>query len=214
MLLHQNRELFNTLMVKTANHLDIDVSYIEKDYLLTQFLYELTKLNPKIIFKGGTSLSKCYHVIQRFSEDIDLNIEYDQKANEGQRWRLKKDILSVIETLQLELTNADHVRSRRDFNCYAIAYPSIYPNEFLKAQIYVETAVFLPAFPVNRMKMNSFIFDYLSQTDQWKIISEYALEPFELSVQSLERTVIDKLFALGDYICTQRENPISFAPFI
>lgn len=88
--MHQNRELFNTLMVKTANHLDIDVSYIEKDYLLTQFLYELSKLNPKIIFKGGTSLSKCYHVIQRFSEDIGLNIEYDQKTNEGQRRRLKK----------------------------------------------------------------------------------------------------------------------------
>lgn len=120
----------------------------------------------------------------------------------------------MIETLQLELTNADHVCSRRDFNRYAIVYPSIYPNEFLKAQIYVETAVFLPAFPVNWMKMNSFIFDYLSQNDQWKIISKYALEPFELSVQSLERTVIDKLFALGDYICTQRENPISFAPFI
>lgn len=66
-------------MVKTANHLDIDVSYIEKDYLLTQFLYELSKLNPKIIFKGGTSMSKCYHVIQRFSEDIDLILNMTKK---------------------------------------------------------------------------------------------------------------------------------------
>ncbi|MFT8391080.1 MAG: nucleotidyl transferase AbiEii/AbiGii toxin family protein [Sporolactobacillus sp.] len=28
---------------------------------------------PRIVFKGGTSLSKCYHLIHRFSEDIDLN---------------------------------------------------------------------------------------------------------------------------------------------
>ena len=35
-------------------------------------LKELSKRAPKCVFKGGTSLSKCHHVIDRFSEDIDI----------------------------------------------------------------------------------------------------------------------------------------------
>lgn len=34
---------------------------------------------PDIVFKGGTSLSKCYHIIKRFSEDIDLNVLSEKK---------------------------------------------------------------------------------------------------------------------------------------
>lgn len=35
-------------------------------------LKQLAKAKPKCVFKGGTSLSKCHHVIDRFSEDIDI----------------------------------------------------------------------------------------------------------------------------------------------
>lgn len=52
---------------------------IEKDWWVTLVLRAVfsTKYAEHILFKGGTSLSKCYNLIQRFSEDIDLSIERD-----------------------------------------------------------------------------------------------------------------------------------------
>ena len=44
---------------------------IEKDYYVTLVLCELAKQVPDLLFKGGTSLSKCHKIIDRFSEDID-----------------------------------------------------------------------------------------------------------------------------------------------
>ncbi len=63
----------------------------------------------------------------------------------------------------------------------------------------VETSVFIRAYPVNRMTASSLIFDYLNEHGYRDIIERYSLEPFELQVQDLRRTFIDKLFAVGDY---------------
>ena len=45
---------------------------VEKDTIQSMFLYELAKSELPFVFKGGTSLSKVYNLIDRFSEDIDL----------------------------------------------------------------------------------------------------------------------------------------------
>ena len=47
---------------------------IEKDTVQSFFLFELSKSNLPFVFKGGTSLSKAYNLIDRFSEDIDLSM--------------------------------------------------------------------------------------------------------------------------------------------
>ena len=69
----------------------------------------------------------------------------------------------------------------------------------LKQYLVVETSVFLRAYPSRKMNASSFIYEYLKQINRDDIIFQFALEPFELNVQSVERTFIDKLFALGDY---------------
>ena len=46
---------------------------VEKDIIQSMFLYELSKTNLPLVFKGGTSLSKAFQLIERFSEDIDLS---------------------------------------------------------------------------------------------------------------------------------------------
>ena len=48
---------------------------IEKDTIQSMFLNELSKVNLPFVFKGGTSLSKAYNLINRFSEDIDLSMQ-------------------------------------------------------------------------------------------------------------------------------------------
>ena len=47
---------------------------VEKDTGQSMFLLELSKIDLPFVFKGGTSLSKAYNLIDRFSEDIDLSM--------------------------------------------------------------------------------------------------------------------------------------------
>lgn len=199
MFLHNDSELFRDVISETASSLGIDPSIIEKDYFVTVFLRDIVKRQPDIIFKGGTSLSKCYKLINRFSEDIDLNIQCENKPTEGQRKHLKANIVSTIDKFEFVLLNPDEVRSRRDFNKYIVSYPTVFNATYLKQQLIVETAVFLRSYPSKRLTATSFIYDFLFKNNHGDIISEYKLEPFELNVQAAERTMIDKLYALGDY---------------
>lgn len=198
-MLHNDKELFEQLLLKASKELGIKAEIIEKDYYVTLFLKELTTILPDIIFKGGTSLSKCYHLIDRFSEDIDLNIETETKPSESRRKQLKRSIVRVIEKLNFTLTNPDNVKSRRDYNRYIIDYPSVLGASYLKEMLIVETAIYQRAYPVVRKQAGCLIFDYLSANGFKDFIDKYALEPFEINVQSAERTMIDKLYALADY---------------
>lgn len=91
------------------------------------------------------------------------------------------------------------MRSRRDYNRYVIDFPSVFGLPALKQYLIVETSVFLQAYPSRKMNASSFVYEYLKQINRDDIIFQFDLEPFELNVQSVERTFIDKLFALGDY---------------
>ena len=198
-MLHNNNELFRQIILRTSEDTGIKPAIIEKDYYVTLFLKAIVKELPDIIFKGGTSLSKCYKLIDRFSEDIDLNIDTKSNPTEGQRRNLKKSIVSAIESFGFTIANSDNIRSRRSYNKYFVVYPSVFGTENLKENLIIETSVYLRAYPYNKMTASSLIYDYLHTNDYDEIISEYGLEPFELNVQTAERTLIDKLFALGDY---------------
>lgn len=71
--LHNDPEFNDLMAIVSAKH-GIDISLIEKDYWIMHSLYGLQKLGIEFELKGGTSLSKGYGLIQRFSEDIDLHI--------------------------------------------------------------------------------------------------------------------------------------------
>ena len=198
-MLHNDRELFEQAVLQTASALGVEASIVEKDYFVTLFLKEISKDSHQIIFKGGTSLSKCHKLIKRFSEDIDLNIECETKPTQGQRKGLKSTIISIIEHLQLTLTNADDIRSNRDFNKYIVDFPSIFESESLKPHLIVETAVYIRSYPVLKMQTASMIYEFMSQNNYYDLIEKYDLAPFELKVQTAERTFVDKVYAVGDY---------------
>ena len=75
MNLHESSE-FTELIRDTAEKMELPESHVEKDYWVTYSLRELSKSDYAeiAVFKGGTSLSKGYRLIDRFSEDIDLAI--------------------------------------------------------------------------------------------------------------------------------------------
>jgi predicted nucleotidyltransferase component of viral defense system len=74
MKLHLNNTDFAELINNSADYLNINKEYVEKDYWLTLILQKLSqsKYADSVVFKGGTSLSKAYRLINRFSEDVGL----------------------------------------------------------------------------------------------------------------------------------------------
>lgn len=76
--LHDHKE-FASLINILANEKNIEPGLIEKDYWIMHVLYGLKKQEFQFELKGGTSLSKGYKLINRFSEDIDIHIKPDAK---------------------------------------------------------------------------------------------------------------------------------------
>lgn len=108
-----NNELVDRLAMlqqTEATHPGINQVAIEKDWWVTVTLKALfqTDCCEWLIFKGGTSLSKGFNIIERFSEDIDLAISHSffgiEKSNKSQRDKLKKLARKYIqETLSAQI---------------------------------------------------------------------------------------------------------------
>lgn len=77
--------LRRTAFEQTARRINLSVVAIEKDFWVTEILNLLFSLPyaDKMVFKGGTSLSKVWGVIRRFSEDIDIAIDRKMFGIEG-----------------------------------------------------------------------------------------------------------------------------------
>ena len=75
MNLHHDKEAFAELIIGAANELAIPTNVIEKDYYVTITLKALAEKTKDLVFKGGTSLTKCYQLLDRFSEDIHKIVE-------------------------------------------------------------------------------------------------------------------------------------------
>jgi predicted nucleotidyltransferase component of viral defense system len=74
------------LFQETANRRGVAIQIIEKDFWVCwtlKNLFELPEIGTHLIFKGGTSLSKIFRVIERFSEDIDVSINREYLGFKG-----------------------------------------------------------------------------------------------------------------------------------
>ncbi|WHT40245.1 nucleotidyl transferase AbiEii/AbiGii toxin family protein [Myroides sp. mNGS23_01] len=71
------KEQKKKVLEQTGNFYGLPIFAIEKDWWVTILLKAIfqSKYSDFIFFKGGTSLSKAYHLIERFSEDIDLILD-------------------------------------------------------------------------------------------------------------------------------------------
>ncbi len=200
MFLHkEDRELFKDIITIVSEKSGLEESIIEKDYYVSIILKELADRNNNVVFKGGTSLSKAYHVIDRFSEDIDIT--FDQRLGEARRKKVKYQLLQPIsELLELPIDNWNTIESDKDYNHYDFLYKSVINEDRsgLRPFVKLETALMSYAYPTEEKEITSFIYDYLVE-DEPEIINEFGLVPFSMKVQSLSRTFIDKLFAVCDY---------------
>lgn len=205
MKLHNDRDNFEIAVRLTSRYFNVSMAIVEKDYYVTLFLKELSKVVPNLVFKGGTSLSKCYKIIDRFSEDIDITLEQNSYT-QGNKKKVKESVVKICKQLDFELLNIEETRSRRDYNCYRIDYGALYESSSLKPQLLLETVFMVKSYPIEIRKASSMIYDYFKIIENEEAISHYELEPFIIKVQTLERTFIDKIFAICDYMIGKNIN--------
>ncbi len=197
--LHENREEFKNAVLYTSFINKLSPVVIEKDYYVTLVLKGMKDRLPFIVFKGGTSLSKCHKVIKRFSEDIDVTI--DTKLTQGQMGKVKDVIKVVANELGLDIPNIGETHSRRSYNKYLLAYKTILEDSDssgLSPTVILETSFTEVAFPIVIMPVHSYIGDML-QTEEPGLIGEFGSLSFEMKVQGINRTLVDKVFAICDY---------------
>ena len=92
--LHNDAPTFEDAVMLTARETGIIAPAIEKNYYVTLLLRLLSQKLPYIVFKGGTSLSKCHKIIHRFSEDIDITT--DIQLTQSQKKKVKQTIIDSV----------------------------------------------------------------------------------------------------------------------
>jgi len=203
MKLHENKQDFKDLIKLTADHFRISEVYIEKDYWVTLILKTLSESEYKdqIIFKGGTSLSKAYGIIERFSEDIDLQL-INFKGSQGQKKKLMK---KIEEALTTKLTyHKDHMRESKSGNIRKTIYSYDKVSEkddFFQAskELILEINGMSIPEPWEPKEIDSYIAQYLIQTGHLDAIKEFELEHFSVNVLNKKRTFVEKIFAILDF---------------
>lgn len=197
MNLHKEVELFSDTLRAASQHLDIKLEFVEKDYWITLVLSRLAKsiYFNEAVFKGGTSLSKGYNLIDRFSEDVDIAIINDKR-------KTGNEIKNIIRTIEKEITvdltelKMDGVTSKGSrFRKSVFEYVSTDKGN-QNNKLIVEVNSFANPFPFQRLKIQSFIFDFLMQTGNEKYIEQYHLKTFEVNVLSKEQTLMEKMVSL------------------
>lgn len=196
MRLCDNKNEFQLLIDRVSRDTKIASVYVEKDYYAISILKELISRNDKFVFRGGTSLSVCQKVIQRFSEDIDISYE-DEIITVGTRKDIKKTFFDSINATSLTISNPDDIRSRRVFNRYLCPYESLWNP--IGDQVIVEWATQTPSFPIEEKTAQTIIGKYLNNINRHDLVVKYGLEEFKVKTVAKERTLVDKLFAICDY---------------
>lgn len=190
----ENYSEWKEIIETVAREIGRSEQMVEKDTIQSMFLHELAKSELPFVFKGGTSLSKAYNLIDRFSEDIDLSM--NRRPTQSERVKSRDLVISIADTLGLVLTNPDDIKSRYDYNKYVFKYDSMFAE--IPLEIIIETSYYQAVYPVEKHVVGSFIGKFCEERNITLPI------PFEaatvvMNVQSVERTFVDKLFAICDY---------------
>ncbi|MFP4471321.1 MAG: nucleotidyl transferase AbiEii/AbiGii toxin family protein [Bacteroidales bacterium] len=211
MNLHNNKELLQDAIIATAEYIDMRDIYIEKDYWVTVALYEIfhSEIAQHTVFKGGTALSKCHKLIERFSEDIDMVVFRNEGENDNQLKRklriISKAVGRVIPEIEVEgLTNKmGNIRKT------VHQYEKIFNGDFgqVREHVVVE-ATWLGNFePFSEMQVSSYIYEMMKVKSQDELIKQYKMAPFTIQVLSKLRTICEKIMSLVRF--SRSEDPIA-----
>jgi hypothetical protein len=196
------------LTTLAARHFGITPAFVEKDYWLTLILNRLahSTYSEQVVFKGGTSLSKGYRLINRFSEDIDIATINENLTGNALKTKIRtieKEItIDVTEIVEPKLTSKGSMYRKSVFE-----YPSaiVELTDNTPKRIIVEINSFANPYPFVKQTITSFITEFLLTTNQQETAEEYGLQPFTLNILDKRRTMLEKIVSLIRF--SFAENP-------
>ena len=190
MKLHEYQSEFHDLITIVASRKHIPESAVERDYYIVLLLKNLENSDyaEKCVFKGGTSLSKCYPgSIERFSEDIDLTflgMELSDKACDKNIKRIEN-----IMTAGAEIDKIPKERSDRSKSMYVW-----FGDEVNKIKLEIGSNI--RPDPYSKKTFRSYIHEFLEEQGAEDDIQRFELESVTLNVLHMERTFIDKIMSV------------------
>lgn len=146
----------------------------------------------KCVFKGGTSLSKCYPgSINRFSEDIDLTFMPAEDMNNKKYSKALKQIENTITTgFFIEKIGAE----RNDRNKSAYVWPENEKKEVYQVKLEIGSSV--RPDPFSKKSMKTYIQEYLEEKGMQDIIVEFNLQEVKVNTLDITRTFLDKVMSV------------------
>lgn len=202
MRLHENTELMILAIRATARELSINEKFIEKDYWICQILQRLSRMPQaaRTVWKGGTSLTKGYRLLRRFSSDVDLAIIGDGLTRSQQKklvLRLGKDTASDLEETEKIGKPIKNSRYRRTFHLYPSVVDADSPElEFLGNHVILEINTYGNPHPFTRLSVKTFITEMMEIRGMTSMIEELDMAPFQLNVLDKRRTMCEKIVSL------------------
>lgn len=210
MKLHENKTLFKQAVQFTADQLNISPIYVEKDYWVTYALYVIFnhEIGNDTVFKGGTALSKCYQMIDRFSEDIDLVVLRREGETDNKLKTKIKAIGNVVSAVlpEVEITTITHKMgmNRKTAHTYSKEFDGNYGQ--VRDVIILESTWLGYYEPYTTRILNSFIGEMMVNNGQTAIAEANGLMPFEVRVLEPIRTLCEKIMSLVRF--SYGENPM------
>jgi hypothetical protein len=210
MNIHENKALFRQAVQSTADRMNIAPVYIEKDYWVTYALKIIFSddIGKDCVFKGGTALSKCFRVIDRFSEDIDLVIVRRNGENDNQ---MKSKLKTICDLVSVKLPEVEipGITNKRGMNRKtAHSYGKEFKGDFgqVRDVIVLETSWLGHPEPYTQKELQSYIGEMIFQTEQDKLAREYGMVPFQINILEPVRTICEKIMSLVRF--SYSENPV------
>ena len=194
---------------------------VEKDWWVVQTLGIVfaMEVSSHLVFKGGTSLSKAWKLIQRFSEDIDLAIDreffgFKGELSKKQRQKLRKESGKYIEEVfvpelkvkfeekgitgvRIELVPEPESDKDRKINIF---YTTIIDSPgYLEPQVQIEISSRSLREPCSLQTFNSLVDEHYPDQD-------FAQASISVATVNPERTFLEKLFLLHEEFHRTKEN--------
>ena len=220
-----SKELQLQVLEQTRSIEGLDQQVIEKDWWVTQVLRALFTLpySEHLSFKGGTSLSKCWGLIERFSEDIDIGISREYLGFDGELSKtqisdkLRRAACSFVrEHLQYDVRNKMVKHginpdlfevsvditpvTTTDPEMILINYKSVLPtSEYIRHAVKIEVSGRSMHEPVVEHDIRSMIDTAFPETP-------FAEAPFKVWAVTPHRTFLEKMFLLHEEFAKPTEE--------
>ncbi len=191
---------FDQAMLRAAEKFAVSEQFVEKDYYVTEILRVIAdRLGDKAMFKGGTSLSKGWGLISRFSEDIDLFVNPDRFHPRPGRNRmdtiLKELAVAIGEHPALTWVRDEGVTigglGREDHFEYETRFAAL---SGIRAAVRLEPGVQSGTFPTEVVPITSLVAQYLQEQGSGDIADD--LGGFAMTLLHYRRTFVEKMFAI------------------